>query len=389
MIRSSVSGRERRGQDDEVRLAEQLGERLGPADPIEQHLAERAVLLGHGGPGLRAGLRPSTDGHDPAPEGRRKRPDRPADGAQAHDADGHVAQLGALQRLPRALALELEELGQPAADRQDHHQHVFRDGPAEDATRVGHDEAALEGGRGERPLDAGGRGMDPLEARRADQQAIERLGAQPAPEHDLDIVDGAIRKALDRDHDEARIRRGGADPLEVARAVARRQDRAQGDGRRGTLRPAPGPRGRAGRGRAHGIAGGMAAGASRTRRIQRVGSGISSSRGSVSGPSQSRVSAAGPSGIGDGADERLALLVLLHLEVHPRQPEHRALEGRPVGPPLVEALADPLDVGDQVATDLVHDVVAEPLEQAHDRLRLAEQAALLLAHQCLEPVHAA
>ena len=43
--------------------------------------------------------------------------------------DRHVAQLRALERLPRPLALELEELRQPAADRQDHHQHVLGDRP--------------------------------------------------------------------------------------------------------------------------------------------------------------------------------------------------------------------------------------------------------------------
>jgi hypothetical protein len=36
--------------------------------------------------------------------------------------------------------------------------------------------------------------------------------------------------------------------------------------------------------------------------------------------------------------------------------------------------------------DLVHHVVAEPLEQAHHRLGLAEQASLLVAHQALHPV---
>ena len=53
---------------------------------------------------------------------------------------------------------------------------------------------------------------------------------------------------------------------------------------------------------------------------------------------------------------------------------------------LVEAGTDALDVGNQVATDLVHHVVAEPLEQAHRRLRFAEEAALLLVHQPFDPV---
>src|SRR5580765_564564 len=83
----------------------------------------------------------------------------------------------------------------------------------------------------------------------------------------------------------------------------------------------------------------------------------------------------------------LALAVLLELDVHSSQAHDGALERRAARlTPLVEAGADPLDVGDEIATDLVHDVVAEPLEQAHDGLRLAEEAALLRAHQALHPV---
>src|SRR5258706_13662130 len=83
----------------------------------------------------------------------------------------------------------------------------------------------------------------------------------------------------------------------------------------------------------------------------------------------------------------LALAVLLELDVHARQPHDGPFERRAASvTPLVEAGADPLDVGDEIATDLVHDIVAEPLEQAHDGLRLAEQAALLRGHQALHPV---
>ena len=66
-----------------------------------------------------------------------------------------VAQLAALERLPRPLALQLEELGQPPADREDHHQHVLRDRVAEHAASVGDEhDAALERRRRERALDA-------------------------------------------------------------------------------------------------------------------------------------------------------------------------------------------------------------------------------------------
>src|SRR6185312_10891913 len=65
----------------------------------------------------------------------------------------------------------------------------------------------------------------------------------------------------------------------------------------------------------------------------------------------------------------------------------RSLERRaPRVPPLVELRADPLDARDHVPPDLVHHVVAEALEQAHHRLRLPEQAALLVGHEPLDPV---
>ena len=55
-------------------------------------------------------------------------------------------------------------------------------------------------------------------------------------------------------------------------------------------------------------------------------------------------------------------------------------------PAPVEPGGDALDAGHQVLADVVHHVVAEPLEQAHDRLRLAEQLPLLVGHEPLHPV---
>ena len=66
-----------------------------------------------------------------------------ADGAEADDADGDLAHLACRQRLPGALALQLDELRQPAHHRQDHHHRVLGDGLAEDATGVGDGQAAL------------------------------------------------------------------------------------------------------------------------------------------------------------------------------------------------------------------------------------------------------
>src|SRR3974390_1322650 len=88
----------------------------------------------------------------------------------------------------------------------------------------------------------------------------------------------------------------------------------------------------------------------------------------------------------DRRDKLLALAVLLHLEVHARDPEHRPLERRPVRAPSVEARRDPRVPGDEVATDHVHHVVAEALAQAHHALRLAEHCALVVGHQALQPV---
>ena len=125
---------------------------------------------------------------------------------------------------------------------------------------------------------------------------------------------------------------------------------------------------------------------SRTRAIQRSGASISPSRGSVSRSLPQARQGRRPAALGDRAHELLALLVLLHLEVHAGQPEHRALEGGPLGAPLVEPGADLGDARHEIAADLVHDVVAEPLEQAHHRLDLAEERLLLGAHHRLDPV---
>jgi hypothetical protein len=61
---------------------------------------------------------------------------------EPHDPNRRVAQLSTLQRLPRALALELDQLGKPSTDREHHHQHVLGDGSAEDAAPVRHNNPA-------------------------------------------------------------------------------------------------------------------------------------------------------------------------------------------------------------------------------------------------------
>ena len=172
--------------------------------------------------------------------------------------------------------------------------------------------------------------VDPLEARRAGQQPIERVGRQPAAEQHLDVVDRTVGQALDRDASRAAPR---------ARRPGSARGRASGSAPTGSgvraiavgAPPGPLPGPAAGRGRSVALIGGhrLAGASSMTRAIQRSGSSISPSRGSVSGPSHSRRSAAGPPASAMARTNALALLVLLHLQVHAGQPEHRPLERRP------------------------------------------------------------
>ena len=221
--------------------------------------------------------------------------------------------------------------------------------------------------------------MDPAQRRGAGQQPIERLGREPAAQEHLDVADGFVGEALVREQDEPRARRSRGDPLEVGGPVARREDRGQGDGRRD-----PGRMWRAVPGHVTGRASPCM-----TRATQRSGESSSSSVGSVSGPSQSSPERRRAAPLRDARHEPLAALVLLELEVEAGQPQDRPLDRAAPFAPLVELGADPLDVRHQVAPDVVHHVVAEAFEQAHHDLRLAEQAALLAAHEPLHPVAAA
>jgi hypothetical protein len=73
---------------------------------------------------------------------------------------------------------------------------MFRDGPREDAPRVRHDDAAIEGRQRKRALDPGRRGVNPAEPWGSGQQPIECLGAQPTPEQDLDVLDRPVSEAF-------------------------------------------------------------------------------------------------------------------------------------------------------------------------------------------------
>ena len=173
------------------------------------------------------------------------------------------------------------------------------------------------------------------------------------------------------------------DALEVARPIAGGQDRTQGDGAWRSVGSGSGSGGPRERGSRH-----EAVPLASTRAIQRSGASISAGLrqrlGSLPQASQGRR----PALLGDGPDELLAFAVLLHLEVHAGDPEHRPLERCPPRPPLVEACGDPLHARHELLPDVIHHVVAEALEQAHHGLCLAEQAALLLAHELLHPVPA-
>ena len=127
LIISSVSGVSGAARTMKSDSASSSGSVSGPADPVEHHLAERPLVVARRARRLVPGVGPPADRDDPAAERGRERADGPPDRPEPDDADGHVAQLRALERLPGPLALELEELRQPAADGQDHHQHVLGD----------------------------------------------------------------------------------------------------------------------------------------------------------------------------------------------------------------------------------------------------------------------
>ena len=55
--------------------------------------------------------------------------------------------------------------------------------------------------------------MDPGEAGGAGDEPVEGLRAEPPAEDDLDVLDGAVGQALDREVDDPRSGRGGPDPL--------------------------------------------------------------------------------------------------------------------------------------------------------------------------------
>ena len=210
-------GSEWRRQHDEVGLAQEFRQRLRSAHAIQHQLAERAILP-FPAERSRARVGAATDRDDPTAERGRERTDRAPDGPESHDPDGHVTEFGAFERLPCPLALEFQQLGQLAADREDHHEDVFGDGTAEDAACVRHDETALLRRRRDRPVHARGRRVDPGQVRRADQQAIERIRRQPAAEHDLDVIERSVREPFDRDHDES-------SPGAAARIRSRSRDR--------------------------------------------------------------------------------------------------------------------------------------------------------------------
>jgi hypothetical protein len=72
--------------------------------------------------------------------------------------------------------------------------------------------------------------VHPRESRRTAEDAVERVAGQPAAQEDLDVLEGAVGETLRRNVDDPCPGRGLADALQVARAIAGGEDRAQGDG---------------------------------------------------------------------------------------------------------------------------------------------------------------
>ena len=204
---------------------EQLVQPVRPEDAIDRGSNGKSSSV----VGLRAsairlgGGRSAAQRDDPRAERGGEARHGPPERAVAHDPDRQLAELAALQRLPRPLALQLQELRQVPADRQDHEQDVLRDRAREHAAGVGHEHVAGERGGRQGALDAGRRRVDPGQVRRTGKQAIERLGDEPAAEQDLDVVDRAVGEPLDREVDDARAGRRGLDPLEVPRRAPGRR----------------------------------------------------------------------------------------------------------------------------------------------------------------------
>ena len=276
-----------------------------------------------------------------------------------------MSRISALQRLPRPLALELEQLRQPPADRQDHHQDVLGDGAAEDAAGIrDHDTAA--GGAGVRTRST------PAVAEwtqgrcgRGSAAGRRRLPAE-APQEHLDFVERPVGQALERDRHEARAGRGRPDAREVARAVAGGED-----GRRAIAAGTPAGPARARRVRSWGpgvlscrAAPRSAGRRAHTRRTHAAGSVSSASVGRASGPSHSCGRAARRRRH-DPGHEPLAAPVLLQLEVHAGDasddPSSRARRLRRAS----KRSRMHAHVRQELRADLVHDPVAEAFEQAH------------------------
>ncbi|HVA87953.1 MAG TPA: hypothetical protein VNF73_16725, partial [Candidatus Saccharimonadales bacterium] len=73
--------------------------------------------------------------------------------------------------------------------------------------------------------------------RRPREQALERVARQPATKEYFDIVQWPVRQAFTGDHDQPHVGCGGPDPIEVLGTPSRREDRPEGNRRRGATRP--------------------------------------------------------------------------------------------------------------------------------------------------------
>ena len=203
---------ERRGEHDEVRLAEELGQRLRPADAVEHRLAEREVV---DAPWRRAA--------PPFPSGRRR--------------TATTRQPNAVASAPTARPIEpsptmptvTSRSSVPSSGCQVRSRCSSRScGSRRDTARIIINTYSAIGrlntpralvtirprsarSRRQRPLDPDVAEWTHASSRRSRKQSVEGVGVEPAAEHDLDVVERAVGQALDRDRDEVRAGRGGAD----------------------------------------------------------------------------------------------------------------------------------------------------------------------------------
>jgi hypothetical protein len=144
----------------------------------------------------------ASNGHDPWPERTGQSGHFATDVPHAEEPDRRIRQFDCLDRLPRPLTLQLHQLRQPPADRQNHRHDVLGDRHAEDSSTIGHGQAAqLNAGRQHR-FDPDRHRVNPAQLGGSADEPIQRVAAErPAAQQHLDLVDRLVRDPFGRYRD--------------------------------------------------------------------------------------------------------------------------------------------------------------------------------------------